>query len=186
MHEPVKEKIIEIFEKLEYSQREHQLVLLKALISMSIDKNYVVSQVPCAFGKSVILLLLAFYQSLVFNDGKARVILCLPNDLLRWVTSVKSETLIKNEQQLKDPNQTGLFICTAEQLIELQVDCVKGSFLVIDELHEVRKFSKAKESLKLPAKIVSLTATLGPKGEYGWLKNLFDGEIANLNDLECL
>lgn len=117
-----------------------------------------IAQLPCAFGKTIILLLLAHT---IFVHYKKPVLLAVPTEILKRQLVAKARGKCKFLSDF-DPKKEGLFIITIKDL-ENSIDenDLGDVFLLVDEFHSLIEKPWIEKYVNRARNFISFTATIG-------------------------
>ena len=101
--------------------RESQVSALKLFVRTSTTRTF--AELQTAFGKSF---LLSVYADYLFDENPGnRVIIAVPNSVLKRVIEINCRNLSSIPLDINDGMKGGIFVCTHEHLNSLTSDSIK-------------------------------------------------------------
>lgn len=123
-----------------------------------------VAELPCAIGKSVLLILIAYAlreRGFVNQEGLPKILIMVPTHALLWQMYKYCQKDVGSFQDLVD-GQSNLNVILFSDLTNLNDDSLKNTIVLIDEGHDLPM--DGNKNLKSASKILSLSATCGSEG----------------------
>ena len=90
-------------------------------------------ELPPAFGKTTLLSIHADVQ--IQRDPNAKVVISVPNEVLKKVTESKCTRAAENPKDIALKGSAGIYICTHAELTQLPQGVLSNALLLIDEFH---------------------------------------------------
>lgn len=145
--------------ELKLQRRTEQLVVIKAIFSMLPTHKRIIGQLPCAFGKTMILLLLAYS---LFKKQDKSTFLVVPTTVLKKQLLINTRKKVLKLEEFKKSKAKGLYILTLDELLkEVKNSEMKDVNLLVDEFHGLLKKLEIEEYIRTADCFISFTATMG-------------------------